>query len=162
MPRVAWCPLVVLLWQPPAVQAQTPSWCAGIDKAQVGALLGGTAPAPKQSGPTSDIAAGGVTTTCLFPAEPKIVMTMRIEFTSATEAQNRVGIDWLKKNIEANASYAEEKGVGDRAFWAVSPEGASSIILKGSTLYLAVLGPGSDAAAKKPALIKLAQSLIGS
>ena len=80
MLRLALCSLV-LLWQTSTAVAQTSAWCAGVDKAQVGALLGGTAPAPKQAGPT---------------------------------------------------------------------------------LYLAVLGPGSDAAAQKPALLKLAQSLIGS
>jgi len=162
MPRFVWCPLVILLWPPTAV-AQTPSWCAAVDRAQVGALLGGTAPTPKQAGPQNDAAAGGVTTTCIFPSpNQRIVMTMRIEFPSVEEARKQVSADWLKKNIEVKATFSEEPGLGDRAFWAVSTEGASSIILKGSKLYMAVLGPGSDAAAQKPALVKLAQSLIGS
>jgi len=162
MLRFALCSLVLLLWQASTATAQTPSWCAGVDKTQVGALLGGTAPAPKQSGPQKDDDAGGVTTMCLFPAGQKVVMTMRIEFTSAAEAQKKVSADWLKKNVEAAATYAEEKGIGDRAFWAVSSEDASFIILKGNKLYVAVLGPGKDAAAQKPGLLKLAQSLIGS
>ena len=163
MLRAALIGCVVLL-APSASAFAQPNWCASVDKAQVGALLGGTAPAPIATGPEKDADAGGITTICMFMQGKKGVLTMRIEFASPQEAAKKVTLEYLKNQQGDEAKYVEEKGVGDRAFWAVSDEGSSYVILKGAKLYSVALGgiDGKVAAAQKPAIAKLTQSLVGS
>src|SRR5262245_15117860 len=157
-------PILLLLVTAADASAQS-SWCRVVDKAQVGALLGGTAPAPMQTGPEKNADAGGISTTCIFVQGQRGVVMMRVEFASAQEAQKTVSLEYLKNQEQGeDAKYVEEKGAGDRVFWGVSEEGAFYVILKGATLYFVGLG-GVDskvAAARKPALVKLTQSLVGS
>ena len=156
--------LVVFLFASAASVFAQPNWCASVDKAQVGALLGGPTPAPIETGPAKDADAGGITTMCLFMQGKKGVMTMRIEFPSPQEAAKKVTLEYLKNQQGDETKYVEEKGVGDRAFWAVSDEGASYVVLKGAKLYSVALGglDGKLAAAQKPAIAKLTLSLVGS
>lgn len=142
-----------------ARQAKPPTWCTGIDKAQVAALLGGTVPTPTQSGPAKD--PDGINTTCVFVQGDRGLVAVRIEFPSVAEAEKRVSVDYLTRQHKGEtAKYAEEIGPGDRAFWGLAGEDAYYVILKGATLYLVGFG-GGDAkpAAEKAALIKLATSL---
>ena len=144
-----------------SAQARPAGWCAGIDKAQVGALLGGPAPTPTENGPAKD--PDGINTTCVFVLGERGLVAVRIEFASALEAQTKVSVDYLTRQHKGeNAKYyAEERGPGDRAFWGQVGEDAYYVILKGATLYLVGFG-GGDAkpAAEKPALIKLTSSLL--
>ena len=118
-----------------------------------------------QSGPEKDADAGGIATTCIFLQGQKGLVAMRVEFASAQDAQKRVSIEYLKNQQQGEeAKYVEEKGAGDRVFWGVSDKGAFYVILKGATLYFLGLGgvDGKVAAAQKPAIVKLTQSLVGS
>lgn len=165
MTRASLMAMTVLLLSAGSASAQ-PGWCAGIDKAQVGSLLGAAVPAPLQAGPERDEDSGGVNTTCAFVASPKGVVAIRVEFASAAEARKHVSIEYLKnqQQNDEDVKYVEEKGIGDRAFWAVSDEGAFYAILQGARLYGVGLGgmDGKVAASKKPAILKLVQSLLGS
>lgn len=141
--------------------AQT-NWCAGIDTAQVGGLLGAAAPTPMQSGPRKDENAGGVTTLCIFPQGKKAVLAMLVQFTSAAEAQKKLSVEYLRGQQKGDAKYVEEKSpAGDRAFWGATSEGVFYSILRGANVYTTAIS-GLDtksSAAAKPSLVKLALSL---
>ena len=137
------------------------NWCDGLDKVQIGALLGGPAPAPTQNGPAKD--PDGINTTCVFVRGERGLVAVRLEFPSLPEAQKKVSADYLTRQHKREKAkhYVEEIGPGDRAFWGLVDEDAYYVILKGRTLYLVGFG-GGDAtpAAEKPALIKLATSMM--
>jgi hypothetical protein len=144
-----------------SAQAKPPAdWCAGIDKVQVGALLAGPAPAPKQSGPAKD--PDGINTTCVFVLGQRALVAVRLDFASAAEAQKKVSVDYLVRQHKGErAAYSEEIGPGDRAFWGIVGEDAYYVIVSGATMYLVGTG-GGDAkpAAEKPAIVKLTTSLL--
>lgn len=150
---------------PPAAQGNkaAASFCATVDQALVATIAGGPARPGMTMGPEKDDDTGGISTTCSFVAAGKVVLAIRVEFTSAAEAKKKVTPAFIKDSVAGeNTKVTEEKGIGDLAFWAVSDDGASFVMLAGARVFsIGMGGSQKDAVAKKVAMIKLTQTLAG-
>ena len=113
--------------------------CELMDRATVIALLGLTSTAGTPAGPERDEDSGGTVRYCTFRAGSAALILSQVTFSSAAEAGKATTKELVSSRMEGDgAKITEEPGLGDRAYWAYTTEGAEFVVLKGSV----VLGVG--------------------
>lgn len=108
-------------------------------KAELTSVLGQpvtkVVPVPEQT----DDDTGGRLVYCTFHGGQSAVIVSVVSFSSAKEAQAKMSKQQAMERLEGdNAQVIEEKGLGDRAYWATTDQGAEYIVIKGAR----VLGIG--------------------
>jgi hypothetical protein len=119
--------------------------CDLVDRGVVTRLLGhpitATSPAPEQR----DAETGGMLSYCTYEGGPAGLVVSVVRFGNVAEARHAATRRLAARRLdEANATVEEEGGLGDRAFWAYTEEGAEWVVLKGTVLIGVALGGRAD------------------
>ncbi len=115
--------------------------CDLIDRATVATLLGRTTPAGTPAGPERDDDTGGTIRYCTYRAGAAALILSQVSFSSAAEASKATTKELVTSRLEGEGSkIVEEPGLGDRAYWAYTSEGAEIVVLKGSIVLGVALG----------------------
>jgi hypothetical protein len=115
--------------------------CDLVDRAVVARLLGhpitATSPAPEQR----DDETGGMLSYCSYQGGPAGLVVSVVRFDSPAEARRVATARLAARRLdEENATVEEVRGLGDRAYWAYTGEGAEWVVLKGTNLVGVALG----------------------
>ena len=137
-----------------AALAAVPGPCDLVDRVVVARLLGhpitATSPAPEQP----DDETGGRLSYCTYEGGPAGLVVSVVRFGSPAEARRAATRRLAARRLdEANATVQEEHGLGDRAYWAYTEEGAEWVVLRGTVLVGIALGGRS---ARPPSSLKTA------
>lgn len=121
--------------------AQQPNPCELMDRATVVSLLGPTSTAGTPAGPEPDDDTGGTVRYCTFRAGAAALILSQVTFATAAEAGKATTREIVLSRLEGDGSkIVEEPGLGDRAYWAYTSEGAEIVVLKGSVVLGVALG----------------------
>ncbi len=132
-------PAITLILALGASSAQKTNPCNLMDRATVVALLGPASTSGASSGPEKDEDTSGTVSYCTFRAGGAAVIISQVTFSSAAEAAKATTKQLVLSRMDGEGSkIIEESGLGDKAFWAYTTEGAEYVVLKGSI----VLGVG--------------------
>lgn len=129
--------------------------CDLLDLATVSALVGQPVARGTADGPTVDEETGGSTHFCIYQAGPAMLIVSVTSYKSAAAAKAATTKELVsERSEEAEATITEETGLGERAFWAVTKQGAQFVVLKGANVLALALGgnPAKPPASNKPAL----------
>ncbi len=109
--------------------------CALVDRATVIALLGPTSTGGTSAGPELDEDSGGTVSYCTFRAGTAALILSQVTFSNAAEAAKATTRELVSSRMDDDgAKIVDEPGLGDRAFWAYTAEGAEFVVLKGSVV----------------------------
>lgn len=115
--------------------------CDLLDRATVAMLLGQTSTPGTPAGPERDDDTGGTVRYCTFRASTTALIVSQVTFGSAAEASKATTKELVTSRLEGEGSkIVEEAGLGDRAYWAYTAEGAEMVVLKGSIVLGIALG----------------------
>lgn len=135
--------------------------CDLLDPATVSELLGQPLTRGVPAGPEPDEDTGGTLSYCTYHAGPTALIVSQVAFESAAAARKATTKELVAGRLEDDLmALKEEPGLGDKAFWAYTPQGAEYVVLKGpSVLGLALGGrlpkpPASYQAALRAAAAK--------
>lgn len=124
-----------------APSAEKAGPCELMDRATVIALLGPTSTAGTPAGPERDDDSGGTVRYCTFRAGSAALILSQVTFSSAAEAGKATTKELVTSRMEGDgAKITDEPGLGDRAYWAYTAEGAEFVVLKGSVVLGVALG----------------------
>lgn len=134
-------PEITLLLALVASSAQKASPCTLMDRATVIALPGPASMAGTPADPEPDEDTGGTVRYCTFRAGASAVIVSQVTFSSAAEARKATTRELVSSRMEGDGTrIAEEPGLGDKAFWAYTSEGAEFVVLKGSVVLGVAVG----------------------
>lgn len=115
--------------------------CELMDRATVIGLLGQATSAGTPAGPERDEDSGGTVSYCTFRAGAAALILSQVTFTSAAEAGKATTKELVASRMDGDgAKITDEPGLGDRAYWAYTAEGAEFVVLKGSVVLGVALG----------------------
>jgi hypothetical protein len=123
--------------------AAIPGPCDLLTRAAASELLGQQVTTPTPSGPEPDEETGGTRTVCVYQAETRMLILIRVVFASAPAALAATTRELVGERFsegEDDFTVTEESGLGDRAFWAHRPGAAEFVVVKGATVLGLVLG----------------------
>lgn len=121
--------------------AQEAGPCDLMDRATVVALLGQASAAGIPAGPERDDDTGGTLSYCTFRAGATAIIVSQVTFSSAAEAGKATTQELVLSRMGGEGSkIVDEPGLGDRAYWAYTSEGAEIVVLKGSVVLGIALG----------------------
>lgn len=153
--------LAVLASAPPA-----PGPCDLVDRATAVSILGKAPTDVSPSEPTRDEETGGTVVVCYYRAGESALIVSQITFANAAAAQKATTKELVEGRMEDEVTaFKEISGVGDRAFWVTTENGAQFVIVKGATVLGVSLGgtlpkpPASYEAALRAAAIAAAAKL---
>jgi hypothetical protein len=134
-----------------------------VSKAEATALIGQPVVATSGGPAEKDDDSGGMLSYCTFRAGPSALIVSVVSFSSATEAKAKTTRQLAAARLDGDdAKIVEESGLGDRAFWATTANGAEYVVLKGSRVLGLALGgkPAKPPASYRDALRALAKSAL--
>ncbi|MEO8578454.1 MAG: hypothetical protein ABI556_17210 [Gemmatimonadales bacterium] len=141
-------PEITLVFALFASSAQNGAPCNLMDRATVIALLGPASTAGTPTGPEPDDETSGTLRYCTFRAGAAAVLISQVNFSSAAEARKATTRELVISRMDGDdAKLVDEPGLGDKAWWAYTSEGAQFVVLKGSVVIGVALG---GELAKKP------------
>jgi hypothetical protein len=115
--------------------------CELMDRATVIALLGPTSTPGTPAGPERDEDSGGTVRYCTFRAGAAALILSQVTFSNAAEAGQATTKELVSSRMDGDeARITDEPGLGDRAYWAYTTEGAEFVVLKGSVVLAVALG----------------------
>jgi hypothetical protein len=124
-----------------ASAAQKSGPCDLLDRATVVALLGQTSSGGTPAGPERDDETGGTLRYCTYRAGTAAIILSQVTFSSAAEAGKATTQELVTSRMDGEGSkIVEEPGLGDRAFWAYTSEGAQIVVLKGAVVLGVAIG----------------------
>ncbi len=130
---------VLLALAPPPIQKA--GSCALIDRATVVALLGPAGSAGTQAPPEPDEDTGGTLSYCTFRSGTGGLILSKVTFATAAAALKATTKELVSSRMEGDgATIADETGLGDKAYWAYTSEGAEFVVVKGSVVVAVALG----------------------
>ncbi len=132
-------PEIMLVFALFASSAQNGAPCNLMDRATVIALLGPASTTGSPTGPEADEDTNGTLRYCTFRAGTAAVLISHVTFPSAADARKATTKELVISRMEGDdAKLVDEPGLGDKAWWVYTSEGAEFLVLKGSV----VLGVG--------------------
>lgn len=132
--------------------------CGLASRAEAGAALGQPITAAVPTGPQRDDDSTGQLSYCTYRAAKSGLVVSVVEFSSAAEARKQATAHLVEAHSD-EAKVVEEKGVGERTFWALSAQGASYTFLKGARVVAVAAGGAGQPAQRKDALRNLASAI---
>lgn len=115
--------------------------CELMDRATVVALLGQKSTTGTPSGPEPDEDSGGTVSYCTYRAGTAALILSQVTFATAAAAGKATTRELVTSRMDGDeAKIVDEPGLGDRAFWAYTTEGAEIVVLKGSVVLGVALG----------------------
>ena len=129
--------------------------CALLTKGDAAALLGQPVAAVVPAGPQRDEDSGGQLTYCTYRGASLAVVVSVVDFKSEAEARKQLDANLVRERMDAeDAKVTEEPGLGERAFFGASGNGAMVAFLKKNKVVGIALGGAKApaAAASKPQL----------
>jgi hypothetical protein len=121
--------------------AQKVGPCDLMDRATASALLGQASAPGMLAGPERDDDTGGTLSFCTFRAGTAGLILSQVTFSTAAEAGKATTQELVLSRMEGQeGKIVEEPGLGDRAYWAYTTEGAEIVVLKGSVVLGVALG----------------------
>ena len=123
--------------------AEPPGPCDLLSAAAASELLGQPVTTPTPSGPEPDEDTGGTRTVCVYQAGTRMLILVRVAYASAPAARDATTQELVGERFgegEDDFTVKEESGLGDRAFWALSPRAAEYVVVKGPTVLGLLLG----------------------
>ncbi len=132
--------------------------CALLSKGDAAALLGQPVAAVSPAGPERDEDSGGQMTYCTYRGASLAVVVSVVEFTGEAEARKQLSANLVRGRMDAeDAKVTEEPGLGERAFFGASANGAMYTFLKkNKVIGVALGGAKAPAAAASKARLKSA------
>lgn len=134
-----------------------------VSQAEATAVMGQPVVATPGGPAAKDDDTGGMLAYCTFRAGPTALIVSVVSFSSATEAKAKTTKQLAAARLDGDdAKIVEESGLGDRAFWATTANGAEYVVLKGSRVLGLALGgkPAKPPASYRDALRALAKSAL--
>ena len=140
--------------------------CRLVTKEEMSAILGAPVTVARPSGaPEKDEDSGGMRSDCAYPAASGAAgYVVVIEFPSPVAAAKAVNEELVKGMFEGDkAKVVVEPGLGDKAWWGETKEGAQLLVLQGAKAFaVGAGGPGmGPPSAKHADLHALAAKAIG-
>jgi len=124
-----------------AALAAAPGPCELVDSAVVAQLLGHPITATSPVAGQRDDETGGTLSYCTYEGGLAGLVVSVVRFGDPTKARRATTRRLAARRLdEERATVEEESGLGDRAFWAYTREGAEWVVLKGSVLVGVALG----------------------
>lgn len=121
--------------------AATPGPCDLVDRAVAARLLGHPITATSPVAGQRDEETGGTLSYCTYEGGLAGLVVSVVQLGDSAKARRVTTRRLVARRLdEARATVEEESGLGDRAFWAYTPEGAEWVVLKGSVLVGVALG----------------------
>ncbi|MEP6591004.1 MAG: hypothetical protein ABJC19_07460 [Gemmatimonadota bacterium] len=134
-------PQLTLLLALIASSTGTAGPCELVDRATVNALLGAKSSTGMPAGPERDEDSSGMVSYCIFRAGSAALILSQVTFSSAAEAGKATTKELVTSRMDGDgAKITDEPGLGDRAYWAYTTEGAEIVVLKGSVVLGVALG----------------------
>lgn len=128
--------------------------CDLLDLATASALVGQPVARGMADGPTVDEETGGSTNFCIYQAGPSMLIVSVTTYKSAAAAKAATTKESMSERMEGEGTtLSEEAGLGERAYWMVTKQGAQFAVLKGANVLSMALGGSSS---KPPASNKTA------
>ena len=135
----------------------SPGPCDLLSRDAAGQVLGQPAATITPSGPEPDEDTGGTRTVCVYQAGERMLIVTRVAFASAAAAKDATTQELVGERLgDEDVTVTEEPGLGDKAFWAVTPRSAEYIVLKGATALGLALGGMPKAASAYQAQLRAA------
>ena len=123
-----------------SASTRTTGPCDLLDRATVTALLGQTSPGTP-SGPEPDEDTGGTVRYCTFRTPTGALIVSLVAFASAAEAGKATTRELVTSRMDGDgAILTVEPGLGDKAWWAYTTEGAEFVVQKGSVVLAVAMG----------------------
>ena len=138
--------------------------CDLVDRAVVARLLGHPITATSPVSGRRDEETGGILSYCTYEGGWAGLVVSVVRFGDPAEARRVTTRRLVAGRLdEERATVTEESGLGDRAFWAYTAEGAEWVVLKGSLLVGVALGgrPGRPPRSLKSALREATVAALG-
>ena len=132
--------------------------CGLASRAEAAAGVGQPVAAAIPAGPQQDEDSPGRLSYCTYRAAKAGLIISVVEFSSAAEARKQATVHLVEAHSDG-AKVVEEKGVGERTFWALSAQGASYTFLKGARVVAVAAGGVGQPAQRKDALRALASAV---
>lgn len=114
--------------------------CELVGKAQAAELLGQPVTRVMPSPPEPDEDSGGTRSSCMYFAGGRALIVIHVAFPSPEAA--RRGTQRALASDDEKPTLREEPGVGDRALWSFTAEGAQYAIVKGAAVVAVSIGGG--------------------
>lgn len=114
--------------------------CELVGKVKAAELLGQPVTRVMPSPPEPDEDSGGTRSSCMYFAGTRALIVVYVSFPSATAA--RRGVQRALAEDTEKPTIREEPGVGDRALWSFTTEGAQYSIQKGAAVVALSMGGG--------------------
>jgi hypothetical protein len=115
--------------------------CDLLDPATVSELLGQPLTKGAPSGPEPDEDSGGTLGYCTYRAGSTALIVSQVTFGSAAAARKATTKELVAGRLEDEViALTEERGLGDKAFWAYTTQGAEYVVLKGPSVLGLALG----------------------
>lgn len=132
---------VLLALLAPSSQKAGP--CDLLDRATVVALLGTTSSAGIPSGPEPDEDTDGTVSYCTFKGAAGAMILSQVTFASPAAARKAATKELVTARMDGEgATISEEPGLGEKAWWAYTAEGAQIVVLKGPVVLGVAIGGG--------------------
>jgi len=126
-----------------ASSAQKTNPCGLLDRATVVALLGSSSAGGIASGPEPDEDSGGTVSYCTFKGGTGAMVVSQVTFASPEAARNAATKELVAGRMEGEeAKISEEPGLGEKAWWTYTTEGAQFVVLKGTVVLGVAIGGG--------------------
>lgn len=117
--------------------------CDLLDRATVVALLGPTTSAGTPSGPEPDDDTDGTVSYCTFKGATGAMILSQVTFASPAAARKAASKELVTARMDGDrATISEEPGLGERAWWAYTAEGAQVVVLQGPVVLGVAIGGG--------------------
>ena len=115
--------------------------CSLVSKAEAGALLGSPILHASAFTPVKDEETGGMQVNCMMSTKTSGFVISVVSFSSAGEAHAKTTKEVVAERNDGNHLKIEEvKGLGDRAYWATTDNGAQYVVVKGARVLGLSLG----------------------
>ena len=143
-----------------AVQYNKVDVCALASEAQVEEVLGQPITS-KTSDEDADSVSGGTIYSCSYVGSGLAVVISWVDTNSPAAAEQALKDELAQMQAdEPSATVTSQSGIGDQAFWTVTPHAAGYVVAKGGRVLGVALGGNiGDPAAHKAALKTLTESI---
>ncbi len=117
--------------------------CDLLDRAAAGTLAGAPVSPGISEPPEPDDETNGILSYCMYRAPKGAVIVSLVAFANAGDAKKATTKELVAGRLEGDQKeLKEETGVGDKAFWAYTEQGAQYVVLKGANVIAVSIGGG--------------------
>ena len=115
--------------------------CDLVDKATATALLGAAPLEMSPMGPEPDEDTGSTITYCTIHGQHSAIIVSQMAFKDADAARKTITKEQVTGQMEGDVKkLTEEKGLGDKAYWAYTERGVEYVVIKGANVLAVGLG----------------------